>query len=80
MRLLGRELRALHLQPSIEFTMNGKKTYGVAVLMILHALCAYALGHDQALNVQEILGAIGLCALRAGVKKAERPESPPPEL
>ena len=60
--------------------MNGKKTYAVAALMILHALCAYALGHDQALNVQEILGAFGLCALRAGVKKAGRPESDVPGI
>ena len=60
--------------------MNGKKTYAVAALMILHALSAYALGYDQGLNVQEILGAFGLCALRAGVKKAERPDSPPPDF
>jgi hypothetical protein len=57
--------------------MNGKKTYAVAALMILHALSAYALGHDQALNLQEILAALGLSALRAGVKKAELPECPP---
>jgi len=60
--------------------MNGKKTYAVAVLMILHALSAYALGHDQSLNIQEILAAFGLSALRAGVKKAEPPESLPPGL
>ena len=58
--------------------MNGKKTYAVALLMILHALSAYALGHDQSLNIQEILAAFGLSALRAGVKKAEPPESLPP--
>jgi hypothetical protein len=60
--------------------MNGNKTYAVAALMVLHALSAYALGHDQALNLQEILAALGLSALRAGVKKAERPESLPPGL
>jgi len=60
--------------------MNGKKTYAVAALMLLHALSAYALGHDPALNVQEILAAFGLSALRAGIRKAERPESPPSEL
>ena len=60
--------------------MNGNKTYAVAALMVLHALSAYALGHDQALNLQEILGAFGLSALRAGVKKAERPESLPPGI
>ena len=60
--------------------MNGKKTYAIAALMILHALSAYALGHDQALNVQEILGAFGLSALRAGVKKAERSESDAPGI
>ncbi len=58
--------------------MNGNKTYAVAALMVLHALSAYALGHDQALNLQEILAALGLSALRAGVKKAERPEPPVP--
>ena len=52
--------------------MNGKKTYAIAVLMILHALLSYGLGHDQTLNVEEILGALGLSALRAGVKKVER--------
>jgi hypothetical protein len=60
--------------------MNGNKTYAVAALMILHALSAYALGHDPALNLQEILAALGLSALRAGVKKAERPEPPPSNL
>jgi hypothetical protein len=55
--------------------MNGKKTYAVAILMILHALSAYALGHDQSLNLQEILAALGLSALRAGVKKAEGTET-----
>ncbi len=60
--------------------MNGNKTYAVAALMILHALSAYALGHDQTLNLQEILAALGLSALRAGVKKAERPESLPPGM
>src|SRR6266540_554159 len=60
--------------------MNGNKTYAVAALMILHALSAYALGHDQALNLQEILAALGLSALRAGVRKAERPEPPPPGI
>ena len=54
--------------------MNGKKTSAVAALMILHALSAYALGHDPALNLQEILAALGLSALRAGVKKAEGTE------
>src|SRR6266540_220572 len=58
--------------------MNGNKTYAVAALMILHALSAYALGHDQALNLQEILAALGLSALRAGVRKAERLEPPAP--
>src|SRR6185503_80384 len=56
--------------------MNGKKTYIVAVLMILHALSAYVLGQDASLNFQEILAALGLSALRAGVKKAEHDDSP----
>jgi hypothetical protein len=60
--------------------MNGKKTYLVACLMILHALTSYALGHDPALNLQEILSALGLSALRAGVKKIEKPESLGPGL
>jgi len=58
--------------------MNGKKTYLVACLMILHALSTYALGHDQSLNIQEILAAFGLSALRAGVRKAE-PDGNNPE-
>jgi hypothetical protein len=51
--------------------MTGKKTYAVAALMILHALTAYAMGQDATINLQEILAALGLSALRAGVKKAE---------
>jgi hypothetical protein len=47
--------------------MKGKKTHAVAVVMILHALTAFALGHDQNLNVPEILAAFGMSALRSGI-------------
>jgi len=56
--------------------MNGKKTYIVAALMILHALLSYAMGQDVRLDLQEIFGALGLAALRSGVKKAEPGEGP----
>lgn len=57
--------------------MNGKKTYLVSALMLLHGLGSYALGFEPQVNVSEILLASGLAALRSGIKKAERPESEP---
>ena len=50
--------------------LAGSKTYIVAGLMIVHALSAYLLGHSQALDLRQVLEALGLAALRAGVAKA----------
>lgn len=48
----------------------GMKTYFVAGLMLVHAVSAYLLGHDTSLDVRQVLEAIGLAALRAGVAKS----------
>lgn len=47
----------------------GMKTYFVAALMLVHAVSSYLLGHDSALDVRQVLEALGLAALRAGVSK-----------
>ena len=47
--------------------LTGYKTYLVAALMLIQAISSYFLGHDQALDIREILEALGLAALRAGV-------------
>lgn len=47
--------------------LSGYKTYAVAILMLAHAVSAYFLGYSQDLNLNEVLNALGLAALRAGV-------------
>jgi|FLYL01.1.fsa_nt_gi hypothetical protein len=49
--------------------LSGYKTYIVAALMLLHAVSAYLLGYEQALDIRQILEALGIAALRAGVAK-----------
>lgn len=49
--------------------MQGYKTYIVAVLMVIYAVSAYFLGKDPEFNIQMVLEALGLSALRAGVAK-----------
>lgn len=51
--------------------MKGKKTYLVGALMLVHAIGSFLSGGDQAEAVQELLTALGLLTLRAGIKKAE---------
>jgi hypothetical protein len=48
--------------------MQGKKTYLIAALMALHAIAAYFLGWENHLQIEELLAAAGLAALRSGVK------------
>lgn len=47
--------------------LSGYRTYLVAALMLIHALSAYFLGHDQPLDIRQVLEALGLATLRAGV-------------
>ena len=49
--------------------LQGKKTYLVAGGMFGYAVLGYGLGRTPALDVQIILEALGLAALRAGVAK-----------
>ena len=49
--------------------LSGYRTYLVAVGMILYEILGWAFGHKPALNMQVILEALGLAALRAGVSK-----------
>jgi hypothetical protein len=48
--------------------LEGKKTYIIAALMVVHSIAAYFLGTPAPLDIQEILAALGLAALRNGVK------------
>ncbi len=47
--------------------MNGKKTYLVAAIMLIHALSGMYLG--EAVNWNEVFQAIGLATLRQAVAK-----------
>lgn len=49
--------------------LAGKKTYLVAVAMIIHAVTGYLLGETPQLDLQEVLTALGLAALRSGVNR-----------
>jgi hypothetical protein len=49
--------------------LKGKKTYLVAILMVVHALSGWALGKE--VNWEEVLMACGLAALRGGVAKGQ---------
>jgi len=48
--------------------IKGKKTYIVAIAMIVHAVSGYLLGDGTPLDVNEIMTALGIMALRSGVK------------
>lgn len=49
--------------------LTGYKTYLVALGMLAYNILGYLLGHTQEINVQQVLEAVGLAALRAGVGK-----------
>lgn len=53
-------------------TMKGYKTYAVSVLLILHALGSYALGQSPQINITEVLGGLGLAALRSAVNSGPK--------
>ena len=53
--------------------LQGKKTYGIALLMLLHSAASYFLGQNQSLDLKEVFEALGLAALRAGVAKGASP-------
>jgi hypothetical protein len=48
---------------------SGKKTYLVAIGLIVYEVLGYALGKSATLDMKTILEAIGLATLRAGVSK-----------
>jgi hypothetical protein len=51
--------------------MNGKKTYAVAALMLIHAVAGYLTGQQDLAqiggSVNEVLTALGLATLRHGI-------------
>ena len=51
--------------------LAGYKTYVVAAAMLIHAISGYFLGNQVDLDVRQILEALGLAALRAGVSKVQ---------
>ena len=50
--------------------LEGKKTYIVAAAMAAYAISAYFMGKTPEFDIQAFLEALGLAALRAGVKKS----------
>lgn len=50
--------------------MEGYKTYLVALGMLAYNVLGWLLGYTESINVQQVLEALGLAALRAGVKKS----------
>lgn len=49
-------------------SLHGKKTYLIAVAMIVYSVSSYFLGQENAgFDIRAILEALGLAALRSGV-------------
>jgi len=49
--------------------MQGKKTYIIAVVMVVQAVASYFMGDTPDLNITQILEGFGLATLRQGVAK-----------